>query len=456
MPDGPTMKPIRELADDLAAGRTTSRALVEAAVERARDPAGEGARVFVKLRDRNALTEAEAIDRLRAAGCALSPIAGIPISVKDLFDVAGDVTLAASRALADEPPAAADSEVVRRLRQAGAVVVGRTNMTEFAYSGLGVNPHFGTPKNPWDRATGRIPGGSSSGAGVSVSDGMAAGAIGSDTGGSVRIPAALCGVTGLKTTTGRIPLDGVFPLSETLDSAGPLAPGVACCAMLDAAMAARPIALPEAAPIGGLRFAVPKSLVFDDLDDHVGAAIGRALSGLSAAGARIVDVRFDELGEIPGVNVHGGILGAEAYAVHRRRLEEKGDLFDPRVRARIQRGANLSAADYLDIRRARADLMARADRVTAPFDAVLMPSCARIAPEIEPLVASDDLYAETNPLLLRNTTIGNFLDRCALSLPCHREGEPPVGLMVMDETGADDHLIAVGLAVEAALGGARS
>ena len=445
------MKPLLELAGDLAAGRTTSRALTEAALARIDDPDGEGARVFIKVHGDSALAEAEASDTLRAAGLVPSPLAGLPVSVKDLFDIAGDVTTAGSAVLRDAAPAAADSVVVNRLRRAGAVIVGRTNMTEFAYSGLGLNPHYGTPKNPWDRATGRIPGGSSSGAGVSVSDAMAAAAIGTDTGGSVRIPAALCGVTGLKTTTGRIPLDGVYPLSATLDSVGPLAPTVACCAVLDAVMAGAAPAVPSALPIAGLRFAVPQSYVLDDLDETVAAIFGRALSALSAAGAVVTEIPFRELAGIPDIMVHGGVLGAEAYAVHRRQMEEKGDGYDPRVRVRIERGVNLSAADLIDIHRGRADLMARANAVTAPFDAVLLPTAPMVAPPLAGLEASDALYGETNPLMLRNTTVGNFLDRCALSIPCHEPGEAPVGLTVMDETGADSHLIAVGLAVEGVL-----
>ncbi len=239
------MRPLREHHDRLRAGETTSLALTEAAIARAEDPDGEGARVFIAHAGGRAHAEAEASDRLRAAGLVPSPIAGLPLSVKDLFDVAGEVTTAGSRTLSNAAAAERDSAVVARLRRAGAVIIGRTNMTEFAYSGIGINPHFGTPSNPWDRATGRIPGGSSSGAAISVTDGMAAAAIGTDTGGSVRIPAAMTGLTGFKPTTGRVPLDGVFPLSRTLDSAGPLAPSVACCAMLDAIMAGLP---PEPPP----------------------------------------------------------------------------------------------------------------------------------------------------------------------------------------------------------------
>ena len=445
------MRPIREQQDRLRAGETTSLALTEDSIARAEDADGEGGRVFIALAAERARAEAEASDRLRGAGLVPSPIAGLPISVKDLFDVAGEVTTAGSRAMSNAPAAGRDSAVVARLRRAGAVIMGRTNMTEFAYSGIGINPHFGTPRNPWDRATGRIPGGSSSGAAISVTDGMAVAAIGTDTGGSVRIPAALTGLTGFKPTTGRVPLDGVFPLSETLDSAGPLAPSVACCAMLDAILAGLPPEPPPAMPVTGLRLAVPRSLVLDDLDEVVAETFSRTLTRLSEAGAHVVDIPLRELAEIPEVSVNGGVLGAEAYALHRARIAASSELVDPRVLVRITRGEELSAADYIDICRARADIMRRADAVTAPFDAVLMPTVAVTAPPIADVVASEDLYAELNPLCLRNTTTGNFLDRCALTIPCHTPGEAPVGLMVMGETGGDRRLISAGLGLEAVL-----
>ncbi len=445
------MTSLSELGRALESGAISSAALTDTAIARAADPDGEGGRVFFALAAGRARAEAEASDRLRAAGIVASPIAGLPISVKDLFDVAGEVTTAGSRILAEAPAARRDSVVVARLRGAGAVIVGRTNMTEFAYSGIGINPHFGTPANPWDRATGRIPGGSSSGAAISVTDGMAAAAIGTDTGGSVRIPSALCGLTGFKPTTGRIPLDGVFPLSETLDSAGPLAPSVACCAVLDAIMAGEPPEVPPAMPIRGLRLAAAQSLVLDDLDDAVAKAFAHTLGRLSEAGATVVDIALTELAEIPALSAHGGVLGAEAHALHRARIAASGELMDPRVRVRIERGRNLSAADYIDICRARADIRARTDAATAPFDAVLMPTVAVTAPPIADIVASEELYAELNPLCLRNTTVGNFLDRCALSLPCHAPGAAPVGLMVMGETGGDRRLLSIGLGIEAAL-----
>jgi aspartyl-tRNA(Asn)/glutamyl-tRNA(Gln) amidotransferase subunit A len=444
-------RPLREQQERLRAGETTSLALTESAIARAEDADGEGGRVFIKLDGERARAEAEASDRLRGGGVVPSPIAGLPISVKDLFDVAGEVTTAGSRAMSDAPAAMRDSMVVARLRRAGAIIMGRTNMTEFAYSGIGINPHFGTPKNPWDRATGRIPGGSSSGAAISVTDGMAVAAIGTDTGGSVRIPSALTGLTGFKPTTGRIPLDGVFPLSKTLDSAGPLAPSVACCAMLDAILAGLPPEPLPTMPVTGLRLAVPRSLVLDDLDDVVAETFSRTLTRLSGAGAHVVDIPLRELAEIPVASVNGGVLGAEAYALHRARIAASSELVDPRVLVRITRGEELSAADYIDICRARADIMTRADAVTSAFDAVLMPTVAVTAPPIADVVASEDLYAELNPLCLRNTTTGNFLDRCALTIPCHTPGDAPVGLMVMGETGGDRRLISVGLGIEAVL-----
>ena len=278
---------------------------------------------------------------------------------------------------------------------------------------------------------------------------MAAAAIGSDTGGSVRIPAALCGVTGFKTTVGRIPLDGVFPLSGTLDSAGPLAPTVACCALLDAAMAGGDMrASSTPMPIRGARFGVPTTIVQDGMDDTVAAAFQAALDRLSQAGALLQDIAFEPFAEIAEVSAAGGILGAEAYALHRDRLAAKGNMVDPRVRTRIERGAKISGADLLDVIEARAGIRSRADAIGADYDALLMPTVAIVAPPIDDIVASDELYAEMNPFILRNTTFGNFLDRCALSIPIHEPGEAPVGLMVVDRTGADAHLIRVGLSVE--------
>jgi len=261
---GPPKRTVLAIMADLANGLTSSRELTEAALAQIADPAGEGARTFVKVYGDSARAAADAQDRLRKAGYIASPLAGLPVSLKDLFDVSGERTLAGSKALADSPPAVHDAPVVSRLRAAGAVLIGRTNMTEFAFSGVGINPHYGTPGNPYDRRL--IPGGSSSGAAVSVSDGGAVIAIGTDTGGSVRIPAALCGIVGFKPTQERIPRDGVTPLSTTLDSIGPLANSVACCAVADAILAGEPPIVPPAIPVESLRLGVPQT---PDFIDHV-------------------------------------------------------------------------------------------------------------------------------------------------------------------------------------------
>jgi len=446
------MTPLPQLADDLNAGRVRSRDLIEWALAAIENPAGEGARTMLKVHAAAAREAADASDRLRAVGIVPSPIAGIPISVKDLFDLAGEPTTAGSVLLKDAPPATEDAAAIARLRRAGAIVIGRTNMTEFAYSGLGLNPHYGTPRNPWDRATGRIPGGSSSGAAISVTDGMAAAAIGTDTGGSVRIPSALCGLTGFKPTARRIPLRGTYPLSRSLDSIGPLAPTVSCCALLDAVMADQAPAVPATLPLEGLRVGVPQTLVQDDVDAYVASSFAGALASLSKAGARITDIKFAELAEIPQINAHGGIY-AEAYAVHRRQLETSERHYDPRVASRILRVKGLSAADYFDVLRAREDLIGRADRVTAPFDAVILPTTALVAPPIADLDKDERLYTLQNILMLRNTFCFNFLDRCALSIPMHRKGEAPAGLMVVGETMGDARLLSVGRAIERALKG---
>lgn len=439
---------LAQLARDLAEGRSSSLALTEQALARIKDPAGEGARAFVAVDRAKALAQAEASDRLRAAGVVPGPLAGIPISVKDLFDVQGEVTRAGSRALDDAAPAERDAPAIARLRAAGAVILGRTNMTEFAYSGLGLNPHFGTPGNPHDRA--RIPGGSSSGAAVSVADGMAAAAIGSDTGGSVRIPAALCGLTGFKPTAKRVPLQGVVPLSASLDSVGPLARSLACCALLDSLMAGRTPAAPERRPVAELRLAVPRHYVLEDLDATVGAAFARTLTRLSEQRARIEEIDFPELDEIPALGAKGGFPAAEAWHWHRPLLARAGERYDPRVRSRIERGAAMTAADYLDLLDARKALIAAARRRFQGFDALALPSVPVVAPTFAEL-EDDATYTRLNLLILRNPTVGNLLDLCGVTLPCQAPGELPVGLMLMGRHGHDQALLQLAAGVEAAL-----
>jgi aspartyl-tRNA(Asn)/glutamyl-tRNA(Gln) amidotransferase subunit A len=433
------------LAADLTARRTTSRELVEAALARIADPAGEGSRAFVKVYDTAARIVADAQDRLRKAGYVASPLAGLPVSIKDLFDVAGEVTLAGSRALDDAPPATADAPIVARLKAAGAVIIGRTNMTEFAFSGVGINPHYGTPGNPHDRSL--IPGGSSAGAPVSVADGMAAVAIGTDTGGSVRIPAALCGLVGLKPTQYRVPRDGAVPLSSTLDSIGPIGVSVACCALTDAVMAGEICEVPAAVPPEGLRLGIPKTVMLEDLEAPVASAFERAVSALAGAGARIVELPLEMLGDSARINVKGGLPVAEAFAWHEKRIERRGHDYDPRIRARIARGGDMTAAEYVRLVNARVDFIRRFDAETAGFDALVMPTVPMTAPPIGAFAGDED-YTRLNMKLLRNTAIINFVDRCALTLPIEAPGTAPVGLMVVGRHGEDRRLLAIGIGTE--------
>ena len=446
----PAGKTLAALAVDLASGQLTSRAIVEDGLARASDTKGEGARAFIALNAEAVRGAADAADKARAAGRAPSPFAGIPVAIKDLFDVAGERTRAGSRALDDRPRAQADAPVVARLRAAGFIPFGRTNMTEFAYSGLGMNAHFGTPLNPYDRKTGRIPGGSTSGGAVAVADGMAPAALGTDTGGSCRIPAALSGIVGFKSTAARIPREGVVPLSSTLDSIGPLANSVSCCAILDAVLAGSAPEAVQPLPISGLKLALPKTYVLDGLDETVAKTFERALKAISAVGATIVEVPFAELAEIPAINAKGGLVNAEAYAWHRPIIEHAAAKYDPWILSRFDVGKAMSAADYIATLNGRADLIRRMNGLTAPYDAVILPTCAIIAPAIKAM-QDRDVSQRTNMLLLRNTAMGNFLDRCAVSIPCHAPGEAPVGLMVMGETGGDRRLLAVAAAIEAAL-----
>lgn len=441
---------LTELRDALAAGSTTSVALTEDALARAQAGAGEGARVFTRLYAERALKAARASDALREAGFPRSPIEGLPISIKDLFDVAGDVTLAGSVALDDASPAQANAPVVERLIAAGAIIVGRTNMTEFAFSGLGLNPHYGTPLNPFDRAVKRIPGGSSSGAAVSVSDGMAAAAIGTDTGGSVRIPAALCGLTGFKPTARRVARDGVLPLSTSLDSIGPIGRSVACCAMLDAILSGTGENLLGEASLAGLRLAVPKAVALDGMDTVVAANFEAALATLSRAGAQISEIAVPEFAQLGAINAKGGLVAAEAWHWHRELIQRAGDRYDPRVRMRILRGREISAADYIDVLVARAAWIGAVEARIAPFDALIMPTVPVVAPKIADL-DDDAAFGATNLLILRNPTFINFLDGCAVSLPCHRPGEAPVGLMLAGAAGRDRAILSIGQAVERAL-----
>ena len=455
------MQTLTQAAAALAAGRTTARALTEACLERIADPAGEGTRAFIAVYGEQARTSADAMDSLRRAGRAPGPYAGIPISIKDLFDAAGEATAAGSTILAAAKPASAHAPVVARVLAQGLVPVGRTNMTEFAFSGLGLNPHHGTPRSPWKRDRdsqggnnpggnnpgGHIPGGSSSGAAVSVADGMALAALGTDTGGSCRIPAAFCGVVGYKPTARRVPLTGVLPLAPSLDSVGPLAPSVQCCATVDAILAGHAPRTVEPMPLRGLRLAVPGNIVMDDVDAAVAENFGRVLNRLATLGVRVTHLPLPQLDRIAAANAGGGLAPVEAFAWHRKLLAEQGDGYDQRVRARIERGGAMTGAELIALQAARNDIRASMDAATAPYDAVAMPTSPILPPRIDALESDAD-YVRINSLVLRNTSLANFLDRCSISLPVHRAGEGPVGFMLMGETGGDDRLFAIASAIE--------
>jgi aspartyl-tRNA(Asn)/glutamyl-tRNA(Gln) amidotransferase subunit A len=444
MPDKPTLA---SLAADLASGATSSRKLVEQCLARIADPAGEGQRAFIHVDKDAALDGADAMDRLRKAKAAPSPFAGIPVSIKDLFDIKGQVTRAGSRALEDSAPAETDATVVARLRRAGFVVIGRTNMTEFAYSGIGINPHYGTPKSAWNRSVGHVPGGSSSGAAVSISDQMAFGALGTDTGGSCRIPAAFNGIVGFKPTQRRVPLDGGVPLSFSLDSFGPLARSVACCAVLDAVLADEKMQPLQPRSVKGMRLAVPTTVALDDLDGAIAKTFDRALETLSRAGALIERIEVPEFHDVGVMNAKGGLSAAESYAWHRYLLTSKGDVYDPRVSLRILRGEGISAADYIDILNARRSFIARTEARIAPYDALVLPTTANTPPKIADL-ADDKAFTVQNLRALRNCTLINVLDGCAISLPAHREGEVPVGLMLAAAGGSDRRILELAAGME--------
>ncbi|KMO10413.1 amidase [Methylobacterium platani] len=405
--------------------------------------------VFTKLYPDAARAAADAADARRKAGLSLGALDGTIVSIKDLFDVQGEATTAGSSIRRRAEAALQDAPVVARLRRAGAVIVGKTNMSEFAFSGLGLNPHWGTPGNAADPS--RVPGGSSSGAGVSAALGTSDIAIGTDTGGSVRIPAALNGIVGFKPTARRVPLAGAFPLSPSLDSIGPLARSVEACAAADAVMAGeeyRPLA---AAPLRDLRIGVPRGLLFTETDPLVAQAFEAALSTLSGAGARIHDASFDDLlARMAEATAAGPIAAVEASEIHADWLDAEAAAFDPRVHARITRGRTVTAAAYIRMMRERAVLIEAGDARLTPLDVLALPATAVPAPSIAAVAEDDAAFGRLNLLMLRNTMVGNLFDLTGISLPI--PGQPqPVGLMLLARHGQDRRLLEIAAGVEAAL-----
>ncbi len=424
------------------------QALIEKALAGAAQPAAR--HVFTTLLAESALAAARVADAQVTAGWPLPPLAGLPVTVKDLFDVAGSTTRAGSTVRQGEAPAVQDAPCVARLRAAGAAILGKTNMSEFAFSGVGINPHYGTPANACDAATARTPGGSSSGAAVSVALGLAVAGLGSDTGGSIRIPAALNGLVGFKSTQSRTPLAGAFPLSHTLDTVCSLARSVQDCLVVDGVLSGAPLVVPRRS-VRSLRLALPGTLVLDALEAPVAQAFERALSQLSGAGAEIVSLPLVELAEITQINAPGGFSSVEAWATHQHTMATRRAELDPRVAQRIALGEGVSAADYIRMQQRRQDWIARVAQRLLGFDAFICPTVPIVAPAIEPLLTDDAAFFKVNGLLLRNTFTVNFLGGCAFSLPCHAEGDLPVGLSLAAPGGHDAALAGVALAVQALL-----
>lgn len=437
-------------SQQLNSGELSASALQAQAFSRITDVQGEGVRVFTRLYSDSARQQASAADARYAAQQPLSAIDGLTISIKDLFDITGETTTGGSVVLAGAAAAPANAAIVDRLLQAGAVLVGKTNMTEFAYSGLGINPHYGTPANAFDRAIRRIPGGSSSGAAVAVTDGMCLGSIGTDTGGSVRIPAALCGLTGFKPTARRINASGLQPLSPALDSIGVIAHDVSSCLMLDAVIADQPLH-PVRKPLSAARFAVPQTLVLEGLDKSVTVAFYRAIERLQAQGATVESLPLNEFAELAEINARGGFTALESWQWHQSLIASHGDQYDPRVVSRIRRGADLTEADRLTLEQQRLDWQQRVAARLEGYHALLMPTVPTIAPTIAELEASEARYFTVNGAMLRNPSIINFLDGCSVSLPVQPAGEAPVGLMISALAMQDSELIGWALGIEQAL-----
>ena len=426
--------------------RNSARERLEAALARIDDPKGEGSRACLTVYREQSKAAAEAADARAKSGISIGPLDGAIVTIKDLFDVAGEVTRAGSKVLAEEgKPAAADAPVVRRLRAAGATIVAKTNMSEFAYSGIGANPHFGTPGNPADRN--RVPGGSSSGAVVAAADGMCEIAIGTDTGGSCRIPAALCGIVGYKPSRQRVPTTGAFPLSYSIDSIGPIARSVEACAKADAVMSGEDYATLEPVSLAGLRVGIAQGAPLESLDATVTKNFSGALSLLDKARASISEEKLSLLDDMAQVNSKGGVQPAEAFSIHRELLARCADAIDPNIRARLERARNISAADYIDTVRARARLIERMDARLADLDVLALPTTPVVAPTLDEVTRPDD-FARKNAMVLRNTVIANFFDLCAISVPMPGEGGLPTGIMLVARNGLDRRLFRIAAALE--------
>lgn len=413
--------------------------------------------IFVEITRERALKEAAAASARLRAGRSLGLLDGLPVAWKDLFNVKGSVTTAGSVVLREDPPAGNDAVVVGAIAGAGMVSVGRTNMSEFAFSGLGINPHYGTPHNPASTDVERIPGGSSSGSAAAVAAGLVPAAFGTDTGGSVRIPAAMTGIVGYKATRGRYSMKGVFPLAESLDSLGPLCHTVQDAVWLDAAMHGLTAPVVRRGEIAGLSIVIPETVVFDDAESEVVEAFEDAVKRLEKAGAIVTRRAFPAFKAVFDLmERHGALVTAEAFALHRERLAgPEAERIDPRVVVRTRLGEKITMPDYIALLDARDQLIHETVESLKPGELIVHPTLPHVAPPLAPLLADDDLFFSTNAKTLRNTLIGNFLDFCGISIPCGiGAGEMPVGLQLAAPHHQDDRLLSIALAAEAVIRGA--
>lgn len=439
---------VHDLALALREGRRCPVDLVAEVFDRITahgDPA-----LFIRPMRQRAEAEARAARERLRAGNPASLADGVPLAWKDLFDLKGSVTTAGSAVLQGAPPAATDAALVTAAMRAGMVSVGTVNMTEFAYSGIGLNPHYGTPRNPADPAVARSPGGSSSGSGAVVAAGIVPVSIGTDTGGSIRIPAAFNGVVGYKTSVGHYPMGGVFPLSRSLDTLGPLAQTVADCVLTDAALRGLSAPAAVASPLAALDFVIPDTHMMDDLSPAVAANFDATVQRLAAAGARVRAIALPELREVAELmGRYGPMASAEAMDVHKERLNgPEADRIDPRVVRRIRMADGMSAVDLIRLYRGRQDWIAK---VNARLGSAILicPTTPSVAMPIAPLEADVEVFFHHNFRTLRNTAIGNFLDWCGLSLPNGTDGDGmPTGLMLCAPHGQDRAVLSAGLAIE--------
>lgn len=452
MTTGNLGKSIATLASGLQSGAIRSVALAEETLDAIRTHPDQA--IFTRLTEERALKEAAASDARIRAGRSTGMLDGVPIGYKDLFDLEGIATTAGSVVLADGPLAERDAAIVQGLQGAGMVTIGQLNMSEFAFSGLGINPHYGTPRNPRATDGHRLPGGSSSGSAVAVAAGLLPVAIGTDTGGSIRIPAAFNGITGYKASRGRYSMEGVFPLATSLDSLGPLCRTVQDAIWIDAAMRGRTAPDVARLGIGDVDFVIPETVFFDDAEPAVLAAFEDGVERLTRAGARIRRQSFPAIARIFALMArHGAMVTAEAYALHRERIEgPDAARMDRRVVMRAGLGKSISAYDYIETVHARRRLTAEVAEAVGPRTLLLSPTLPHVAPLVEPLLGSDELFVATNAKTLRNTLIGNFLDWCGVALPCGQgDACMPAGLLVSGLMGDDEMLLGAALSVEQAL-----